>query len=40
MEEGGVDQVACLSGVIHNNLEMVGRYLDLFAQLSVSSAAA
>ena len=37
MEEGGVDQVARLSGVIHKNLEMVGRYLGLFANLNVST---
>jgi hypothetical protein len=37
MEEGGVDQVARLSGVIHKNLEMVGRYLGLFANLNVNT---
>jgi hypothetical protein len=37
MEEGGVDQVARLSGVIHKNLEMVGRYLGLFANLNINS---
>jgi hypothetical protein len=37
MEEGGVDQVVRLSGVIHRNLEMVGRYLGLFANLNVST---
>ena len=37
MENGGVDQVARLSGVIHKNLEMVGRYLGLFANLNVST---
>jgi len=37
MEEGGVDQVARLSGVIHKNLEMVGRYLGLFAHLNVNT---
>jgi hypothetical protein len=37
MEEGGVDQVARLSGVIHKNLEMVGRYLGLFANLNINT---
>lgn len=37
MEEGAVDQVARLSGVIHKNLDMVGRYLGLFASLSIST---
>src|SRR5215469_4838534 len=37
MEEGGVDQVARLSGVIHKNLEMVGRYLGLFANININS---
>ena len=35
MEEGAIDQMARLSGVIHRNLEMVGRYLGLFANLEV-----
>jgi len=35
MEEGAIDQMARLSGVIHKNLEMVGRYLGLFVNLDV-----
>jgi hypothetical protein len=37
MEEGAGELVARLSGVIHKNLEMVGKYLGLFANLSVST---
>jgi hypothetical protein len=32
MEQGAVEQVARLSGVIHKNIEMVGRYVGLFGQ--------
>src|SRR5215471_10270964 len=39
MEEGGVDQVARLSGVIHKNLEMVGRYLGLLPTRCIRSSA-
>jgi hypothetical protein len=37
MEAGAVEQVARLSGVIHKNIELTGRYLGLFAQHHVSS---
>jgi hypothetical protein len=37
MEAGVVEQVARLSGVIHKNIELTGRYLGLFAQHHVSS---
>jgi hypothetical protein len=37
MEEGSGELVARLSGVIHKNLEMVGRYLGLFANLNVNT---
>ena len=37
MEQGAVEQVARLSGVIHKNIELTGRYLGLFAQHHVSS---
>ena len=37
MDAGAVEQVARLSGVIHKNIELTGRYLGLFAQHHVSS---
>jgi hypothetical protein len=37
MEQGAVEHVARLSGVIHKNIELAGRYLGLFAQHHVSS---
>jgi hypothetical protein len=37
MEEGAGELVARLSTVIHKNLEMVGKYLGLFASLSVNT---
>src|SRR5215469_4977429 len=37
MEEGAGELVARLSGVIHKNLAMVGRYLGLFANLNVNT---
>jgi hypothetical protein len=37
MEGGAVEQVARLSGVIHKNIELTGKYLGLFAQHHVSS---
>jgi hypothetical protein len=37
MEAGAVEPVARLSGVIHKNIELTGRYLGLFAQHHVSS---
>jgi len=36
MDAGAVEQVARLSGVIHKNIELTGRYLGLFAQHHVS----
>jgi hypothetical protein len=37
MENGAGELVARLSGVIHKNLEMVGRYLGLFANFNVNT---
>ena len=37
MEQGALEHVARLSGVIHKNIELTGRYLGLFAQHHVSS---
>jgi hypothetical protein len=37
MEEGSGELVARLSGVIHKNLEMVGRFLGLFANFNVNT---
>jgi hypothetical protein len=37
MEEGAGELVARLSTVIHKNLEMVGKYLGLFANLNVNT---
>jgi hypothetical protein len=37
LDTGAVEQVARLSGVIHKNIELTGRYLGLFAQHHVSS---
>jgi hypothetical protein len=38
MEAGAVELVARLSGVIHKNIELTGRYLGLFAQHHVSTS--
>jgi hypothetical protein len=37
MEQGAVEHVARLSGVIHKNIELTGKYLGLFAQHHVST---
>jgi hypothetical protein len=38
MDAGAVEQVARLSGVIHKNIELTGKYLGLFAEHHVSSS--
>jgi hypothetical protein len=37
MEEGAGELVARLAGVIHQNLQLVGKYLGLFANINIST---
>ena len=37
-EQGAIEQVAMLARTIHSNIQLVGRYLGLFAQHHVSTA--